>query len=34
MKTRRRNLLALYKDANTGKINVDAMSDAEKRDLL
>lgn len=34
LKTRRRNLLALYKDPNTGKIDTDGMSDAEKRDLL
>lgn len=34
LRTRRRNLLSLYKDPNTGKINTDAMSDAEKRDLL
>lgn len=34
LRTRRRNLLSLYKDPNTGKINTDAISDAEKRDLL
>lgn len=31
---RRRAILSIYKDAGTGKINVDSMSDAEKRDLL
>lgn len=31
---RRRAILNIYKDANSGKINIDALSDAEKRDLL